>query len=373
MPTGAGKTRTVIQSLIEYQLAEKFFDKEKIIIWLAHTEELCEQAIDTLKSLWLNLSSNPTKIIRCWGNFNPIITDITGGFVFGTLQKFYGLLRTNSFLLEMLKRKLKVLVIDEAHKSTALSYSKIINHITENENVSLIGITATPGRAVANSKENLELARFYSKKLLSPQFQKNPITELREKGVLSKLKRQVIETKIDISIKENELDELNPDQDIPITTIKKLSNNVKRNKTIISCINSEVQKKNPCLIFSCSIEHSNLLSAALNFNGVKAASIDSKTNKSHRKIVIQEYKEGKFDVLLNYGVLSTGFDAPRIRTIIVTRPTSSVVLYSQIIGRGLRGPKMGGAETCNLIDIKDNFINFGGVEDVYSFFEDYWN
>jgi len=59
-------------------------------------------------------------------------------------------------------------------------------------------------------------------------------------------------------------------------------------------------------------------------------------------------------------------------TTVVARPTSSVVLYSQIIGRGLRGPKMGGAETCNLIDIKDNFLNFGGVEDVYSFFEDYW-
>lgn len=44
-----------------------------------------------------------------------------------------------------------------------------------------------------------------------------------------------------------------------------------------------------------------------------------------------------------------------------------------MIGRGLRGPLMGGGQDCNLIDIKDNIKNFGGVEDVYTFFEEYWN
>ena len=59
MPTGAGKTpKTALQSVIEFQKEEeRFFENEKIIIWLAHTEELCEQAIDTLRSLWINIST----------------------------------------------------------------------------------------------------------------------------------------------------------------------------------------------------------------------------------------------------------------------------------------------------------------------------
>ena len=77
-------------------------------------------------------------------------------------------------------------------------------------------------------------------------------------------------------------------------------------------------------------------------------------------------------MLLNYGILSTGFDATNIRSVIIARPTTSIVLYSQMIGRGLRGPKMGGADECKLIDIKDNISAFGNIEDVYGYFEGYW-
>ena len=92
-----------------------------------------------------------------------------------------------------------------------------------------------------------------------------------------------------------------------------------------------------------------------------------------RKAAIEGFRSGDFDVLVNYGVLTTGFDAPRIRTVVVTRPTTSLVLYSQMIGRGLRGPNMGGGAECNLIDIKDNFTAFGDIDAVYNYFEDYWS
>jgi len=77
-------------------------------------------------------------------------------------------------------------------------------------------------------------------------------------------------------------------------------------------------------------------------------------------------------VLINYGILSTGFDAPNIGAVIITRPTSSMVLYSQMIGRGLRGPKVGGREECLLIDVKDNFIGYGDQQIMYDFFDGYW-
>ena len=64
-------------------------------------------------------------------------------------------------------------------------------------------------------------------------------------------------------------------------------------------------------------------------------------------------------VITNFGVLTTGFDAPAIDTVIVARPTASSVLYEQMIGRGMRGPEFGGTERCLIIDVEDN-LRFQG-------------
>jgi DNA repair protein RadD len=370
MPTGSGKTRTTLQSIIEY-VNNTDQNQGKTIVWLAHTEELCEQAFDTISKLWPILSNNSIKVSRLWGNNEPSIENIKGAFVIGTFQKFVALYNGNSFLLDSISKFLNILIIDEAHKSIATSYSKIINFLTQSLNSRLIGITATPGRNSNNNSENQLLSAFFDRNLITPNFISNPILELQEKGILARLKRVVINTKINISFNSNELLSIN-NEDIPSSTIKKLSLNNSRNKLIIDLIEDQVLLGNPCLIFSCNNEHSKLLNAVLNYKKITSHYLDFKTNSFTRKKIIQDFKDSKFDVLINYGILSTGFDAPRIRSIIVTRPTSSIVLYSQIIGRGLRGPKMGGANECNLFDIKDNYENFGGIEDVYNYFDGYW-
>ena len=70
----------------------------------------------------------------------------------------------------------------------------------------------------------------------------------------------------------------------------------------------------------------------------KAVSITGETNNKFRQESIEAFKQGKINVLTNFGVLTTGFDSPNIDAVIVARPTFSLVLYSQMIGRGLRGP-----------------------------------
>ena len=69
-----------------------------------------------------------------------------------------------------------------------------------------------------------------------------------------------------------------------------------------------------------------------------------------RKNAIESFKNRNSDVniIINYEVLTTGFDSKNIRCVFITRPTKSVVLYSQMLGRGLRGPMMGGNERCTL-------------------------
>jgi DNA repair protein RadD len=125
-------------------------------------------------------------------------------------------------------------------------------------------------------------------------------------------------------------------------------------------------------VFACTVEHSRLLAAALTLEGCSAGHLDSSLSRSARQEVVRRLHAGSLSVLVNYGVLSTGFDAPEISAVVITRPTTSVVLYSQMVGRGLRGPESGGAAKCVLIDVKDNFHSFGAVDDVYAAFAGYW-
>lgn len=372
MPTGAGKTRTVLEAIIYYWNVNKDENTNDNILWLAHTEELCEQAIETFKNLWPHLSHRGINLCRIFGNHSASFADLRNSFIVGTLQKFSSLLKNSTLFLDSIKLNLSILLIDEAHKSTAKTYAKLISYLVDKQDITLVGITATPGRSKNLVDENKQLSLFFNKHLISPNISGNPIITLRQHGILSNLNRRVIESELVVKISKKESEEIFIQEDIPNSIIKQIENNVSRNKLIINTIMNEVKNGNPCLVFACSVEHCKILSAVLNYMNVISLCIDSKTAKSTRKNIIKEFKDGKSDVLINYGILSTGFDAPRIRTIIVARPTSSIVLYSQIIGRGLRGPKMGGAKDCNLIDIKDNFVNYGGIEEVYSYFEDYW-
>ena len=97
------------------------------------------------------------------------------------------------------------------------------------------------------------------------------------------------------------------------------------------------------------------------------------TNSKIRKQAITDFKSGQLKVLINYGVLSTGFDAPKLNTLIVARPTKSIVLYSQIVGRALRGPANGGNKKNKLITIKDNLLGFPEPDFMFSYWEEFWN
>jgi superfamily II DNA or RNA helicase len=89
--------------------------------------------------------------------------------------------------------------------------------------------------------------------------------------------------------------------------------------------------------------------------GAPAAVLSGVTRDVTRRQVVTDFKQGELRVLCNCEVLTTGFDAPRVTHVVMARPTVSRVLYEQIVGRGLRGPRFGGTETCVVIDCEDNF------------------
>ena len=106
--------------------------------------------------------------------------------------------------------------------------------------------------------------------------------------------------------------------------------------------------------------------------GVNASHVDGTTSLNRRSATLEDFKKGKLNILCNERLMSTGFDAPKTDTIVIAKPTFSIVLYSQIIGRGLRGPEIGGTEYCKIIDVKDNIRGYSDHDLVYKYFDEYF-
>ena len=79
-------------------------------------------------------------------------------------------------------------------------------------------------------------------------------------------------------------------------------------------------------------------------------------------------------MLCNYGVLTTGFDAPQTSAVVIARPTTSVVLYSQMVGRAIRGTHVGGTAEAHVVNVHDTGIDvFRDVARQFLRWEDSWS
>jgi len=121
------------------------------------------------------------------------------------------------------------------------------------------------------------------------------------------------------------------------------------------------------IFFAASVEQAELINSFLNiWSGKRISEVVTAVSQDRNKAIDwfrEKAVEGAPRVLCNYGVLTTGFDAPEIDAVIIGRPVSSLVLYSQMVGRGLRGPRSHGTEEVEIIRIRDNglpeFVDLG--------------
>jgi superfamily II DNA or RNA helicase len=164
------------------------------------------------------------------------------------------------------------------------------------------------------------------------------------------------------------------DLEIPDDIIRKLAEEERRNLKILLEIIKMANQDRKIIVFACSVEHAKLLSNILNFKGYPAAAITSSTPDSQRHKFVHMFRESQeLNILTNYGVLTTGFDVPRANVAVITRPTKSVVLYSQMIGRVMRGPKVGGNERCSVIYVSDELPGANlSMAESFNFWEDIW-
>lgn len=197
----------------------------------------------------------------------------------------------------------------------------------------------------------------------TPEEMKKLYKNLIDRSILSVPHHYVIDnTKDKINLdKEKDIERFKQFHDITDETIREIGNNPYRNNKIIEKIVSLVktEKRKSILLFACSILHSKYLSFVLDaIHGIKSASIDHTVSTEERDQIIQDFRNEEITVLCNYDILTTGFDSPKVECVFVARPTFSHLLYNQMIGRGLRGPKSGGTENCIIVDISDNIQLF---------------
>ena len=182
MPTGAGKTRTAINLICDY-----LKNKTALVVWLAHTEELCQQASDEFNRAWGIIGNKKINSYKLFKDLKFDIEKINKGFVVLSLDYAYSLTKRAQNKFFNLARNTNFVVMDEAHMSVAKSYKQVLN-ILVNKDTSLVGLTATPGRAQILDDENKKLANFYYKQkaTLEVEGYKNPVHFLQDKVIWQK-------------------------------------------------------------------------------------------------------------------------------------------------------------------------------------------
>lgn len=374
MPTGSGKTRTAMELVCDY-----INEFKKDVIWLANTEELCDQAFDSFNEVF-----NFNRLISA-GSINHLREKSFKKhhqipyFHVMSIQSLNSIHDSEKLLskFSIKKSEIGMVIVDEAHISIAPTYKKSIEFLLKNYDVKLIGLTATPGRGLndqgSKSDENKKLSDFfYNKKFEIEISDENPLIYLRKKGILSAAKYTSIEGSVfSEKLTQKEIEDIQIRDKYPKRVIDFLTKDEGRNYVIFSQIKKRCEEGKKVLFFGNSIDHSVLINTLLNNQGISSQHVDGSTGKN-RKLIIDNFRKNKTQVLCNFGVLSTGFDDPKVDVVFISRKTASIVLYSQLIGRGLRGPKIGGTEKCEIITIDDNLVTLPSNNEIYDYFNGYF-
>jgi superfamily II DNA or RNA helicase len=398
MPTGTGKTKTMMHTLVHY--FNFSMRNQGLVLWLAHTTELLQQAYDTFSAVWSHLGKDSVRAYKLWGTRTVVNTEgALDGVMFCGIQKLQAIKQNTPELYQRIIDDVQLIVFDEAHKIAARETKRVIDDLMikkpDMSDRSLVGLTATPGRTTLTTSENDLLSNMFDKRVitidvgvvnqvnystiefLNHEQENNIIHYFQNKRILSKIRKEQLTYTEEFT--DAELSQIrtamtnNGYVDFNKKTLQMIGEKRSRNSAIMAKLRELSISHTPTILFACSVAHAKLLSFMLSLEDIPNGLVLGEMNPVDRAETIASFKDrsNEMNILINYEVLTTGFDATNIKCVFITRPTQSIVLYSQMIGRGLRGPMMGGNEECLLIDIKDNLGRFD-AEMAFNHFDSYW-
>lgn len=300
--------KTIVFSEIAKQTSEK---REKTLI-LAHREELLKQAQDKIKT-FTGLNSALEKAEHYSLEKNELIT-------VASIQTLINESRLNQFPSDYFQ----TIIIDEAHHVMSDSYQKVLKHFTD---CNVLGCTASPYRG-----DRKNLGQYFDS--LAYEY---TLPQAIKDGYLVPLKAMTIPLNIDVSsVKQSQGD----------YQLGDLGNALEPYLEQIASELVEICKTRKTLVFLPLIETSKKFCHLLNEHGLKAAEVNGES--PDREQILNDFREGKYQVLCNSMLLTEGYDDPSIDCIVPLRCTKVRSLYYQCIGRGTRLHE--GKKDCLILD-----------------------
>lgn len=307
MPTGTGKTylfTSIIKDCIAYYKSQK---KEINILVVAHRIELLDQIADSLNKYG----------IPC-------------GFIQGTReQHLWQRVQVGSILslisdkneMNVRRCRFDFIIVDEAHHTLADSYKRLFQMFPEAKK---LGVTATPWRMNHESFTSL-----YQKLITTPQvkwFIRNKLlADFDYVSVKPDSDIQKLVNSIDISISGDFVND----------ALSAAFDNQRIRSRLFDSFH-KYAKDRKGIVYAINKQHARNIAELYSSKGYKSVNIDCDTPKEERERLIFEFKAGKIQVLVNVELFTEGFDCPDVSFVQLARPTRSLAMYLQQVGRGLR-------------------------------------
>ena len=302
--TGTGKT---VISAFDYKNFRSI-NKSSKLLFVAHRKEILQQAKATFQGV---LKDN---------NFGDLWVDgiepSSNEYVFASVQTLNNRLKN----IKLTPEYYDFIIVDEVHHISASTYRSIINYFKPKV---LLGLTATPERMDGENiledfcnriAAEIRLPEALNKKLLSP-FQYFGITDSIdltnvkwEKGKYVASELTSLYTKNDVRVGQI------------ISNLEKYTNDLNDVRAIGFCV---------------TIEHAVFMTEKFNLAGLKSECLTSK-NASERDRIREQFKKKEFNYLFVVDIFNEGVDIPEIDTVLFLRPTESLTVFLQQLGRGLR-------------------------------------
>ncbi len=373
MPTGGGKTRTAM-NIVARHLASH---ERTLVCWLAQSSELLEQAALEFKRAWRYIGNRELPIYRYWGPYTPGLEDARDGVLIVGFAKLYALYHRDANMLMRLGDRASLTVVDEAHQSIAPTYRSLIQGLhTKRPTNRLLGLSATPGRTWNDVAADTELAEFFGENKVTLEIPgyADPVAYLIQEGYLARPIFRLLRTEV-VSSSARGI-KSDGGQEYPDEVLDVLALDRQRNQQILAEAEGLLSRHHRVILFATSVRHAKLMAAILVTKGYDAEVVTGETPQGARERIIRKFKNSDSTprMICNFGVLTTGFDAPRTSAALIARPTHSLVLYSQMVGRAIRGPKQGGNESAEIVTVVDPELpGFGSIAQAFLNWEDVWS
>lgn len=307
LPTGVGKTKTATACLAT-------LDSKKIL-WVAHRKELIEQAFLELSSILDNVYIEMEK------NKASAAAKAVVGSVQTLARKRQNL---EGFIPD-------IIIIDEYHHFAEenVQYQGLLDRWPD---ARVLGLTATPWRF---SGENLPLGNILYNMDIGTAVKNNYLVPPVPQTIFSNTSLAKVSSRMG---------------DFEMKSLSAAVNSQERNFLIKNKINELVASGRQGIVFAVDVEHSKTLASLMDPH-IRYAQAYADTPTKEREHIIDSLRKKQIDVLFNNTIYVEGFDVPHLSFVIVARPTKSLGLYIQCVGRGLRLSE--NKKDCLIIDICD--------------------